>query len=148
MKWKKLLSVALAWSRLRAVSYFSLQSYYIYKHRRNEGVSPRRKNKIAVTGHPLRRANFSLYICSPSLNGDSRSLRERRCSLGRAKTPGGGGVFPYISHLGMCHRISVGLMHRFGLKTGTDFVYFGLESGTGFEGTTDVSERIVSIPKE
>ena len=62
--------------------------------------------------------------------------------------PRGGGVFPYISHLGMCHRISVGLMHRFGLKTGTDFVYFGLESGTGFEGTTDVSERIVSIPKE
>ena len=92
LKWKKLLSVALAWSRLRAVSYFSLQSYYIYKHRRNEGVSPRRKNKIAVTGHPLRRANFSLYICSPSLNGDSRSLRERRCSLGRAKTPGGGGI--------------------------------------------------------
>ena len=42
----------------------------------------------------------------------------------------------------MCHRISVGLMHRFGLKTGTDFVYFGLESGTGFEGATDVSERI------
>ena len=33
-------------------------------------------------------------------------------------------------------------MHRFGLKTGTDFVYFGLESGTGFEGATDVSERI------
>ena len=137
--------MALAWSRLRAVSYFSLQSYYIYKHRRNEGVSPRKKIRLQSRA-TLRRANFSLYICSPSLNGDSRSLRERRCSLGRAKTPGG--VLPYISHLDMCHRISVGLMHRFGLKTGTDFVYFGLESGTGFEGATDVSERIVSIPKE
>ena len=61
---------------------------------------------------------------------------------GGQRPRGGGGVIPNISHLGMCHRISVGLMHRFGLKTSTDFVYFGLESGTGFEGATDVSERI------
>ena len=48
----------------------------------------------------------------------------------------------------MCRPKAVGLMHRFGLKTGTDFVHFGLESVAGFEEATDVSERIVSIPIE
>ena len=37
---------------------------------------------------------------------------------------------------------AVGLMHRYVLKKGRDFVHFCLESGTGFEGATDVSERI------
>ena len=30
----------------------------------------------------------------------------------------------------------VAVLRRFGLKTGIDFVYFGLESGMVFEGTT------------
>ena len=60
--------------------------------------------------------------------------------LGRAKTPGV--ILPYISHLGMRCPKAVGLMYRFGLKKGRDFVHFCLESGTGFEGATDVSERI------
>ena len=36
----------------------------------------------------------------------------------------------------------VGCLGRFGLKTGIHFVYFGLESGMVFEGTTGVYERI------
>ena len=32
-------------------------------------------------------------------------------------------------------------MRRFGLKTGIDFIHFGLESGMVFEGTTGVYER-------
>ena len=39
----------------------------------------------------------------------------------------GGGVLPYISHIGMCHR--VGFLRCFGLKTGQHFAHFGLESG-------------------
>ena len=35
----------------------------------------------------------------------------------------------------------VGFLRRFGLKTGIDFAYFGLESGMVFEGTTGVYER-------
>ena len=31
---------------------------------------------------------------------------------------------------------SVAVLRRFGLKTGIDFAYFGLESGMVFEGTT------------
>ena len=36
----------------------------------------------------------------------------------------------------------VWFLRRFGLKTGTDFDHFGLESGMVFEGTTGVYERI------
>ena len=36
----------------------------------------------------------------------------------------------------------VGVLCRFGLKTGIDFAHFGLESGMVFEGTTGVYERI------
>ena len=39
----------------------------------------------------------------------------------------------------MCRPI--GFLRRFGLKTGTQFAYFGLESGMVFEGTTGVYER-------
>ena len=35
----------------------------------------------------------------------------------------------------------VRFLRRFGLKTGIDFAYFGLESGMVFEGTTGVYER-------
>ena len=35
----------------------------------------------------------------------------------------------------------VGFLRRFGLKTGIDFVHFGLESGMVFEGTTGMYER-------
>ena len=36
----------------------------------------------------------------------------------------------------------VGVMARFGLKTGIHFAHFGLESGMVFGGTTGVYERI------
>ena len=36
----------------------------------------------------------------------------------------------------------LGILQRFGLKTGIDFAYFGLESGMVLEGTTGVYERI------
>ena len=38
--------------------------------------------------------------------------------------------------------LRVGFLRLFGLKTGTDFAHFGLESGIVFEGTTGVYERI------
>jgi len=38
------------------------------------------------------------------------------------------------------HRVV--FLRRFGLKTGINFVYFGLKSGKDFEGTTGVYERI------
>ena len=54
------------------------------------------------------------------------------------------GIVPYtcIGHLGMCSPQRVGFLRRFGLKTGIDFAYFGLESGMVFEETTGVDERI------
>ena len=43
----------------------------------------------------------------------------------------------------------VGLLRRFGLKTGIHFAHFGLESGMVFEGTTEcMNVLIVSIPNE
>ena len=36
----------------------------------------------------------------------------------------------------------VGFLRRFGLKTGTEFAHFSLESGMVFEETTQVYERI------
>ena len=44
----------------------------------------------------------------------------------------------------------VGLLRRFGLRTGIHFAHFGLEAGMVFEGTTGVYERIsiVLIPND
>ena len=54
----------------------------------------------------------------------------------------GEGGLPYISHTGMCRPKEEGqVLRRFGLKTGIDFAYFGLESGTVYEGFT-VYERV------
>ena len=36
----------------------------------------------------------------------------------------------------------VGFLRRFGLKTGINFAYFGLESSMVFEGTTELYERL------
>ena len=53
----------------------------------------------------------------------------------------GGGVLPYISHIGyLPHR--VGFLPRFCLKTGIHFAHFGLDASMVFEGTTEVYERI------
>ena len=56
-------------------------------------------------------------------------------------TPGGRGT-----HLHKPYRLvptqRVWFLWRFGLKTGIDFAYFGLESGMVFEGITGVYERI------
>ena len=38
----------------------------------------------------------------------------------------------------------VWFLRRFGLKTGIDFVHFGLESGMVFEETKEVYERIIN----
>ena len=40
----------------------------------------------------------------------------------------------------------VGVLRRFGLKTGLDFAQVGLEPGIVLEETTGVYERIASIP--
>jgi len=49
----------------------------------------------------------------------------------------------------MCLHKGYGFPRLFGLKTGTEFVHFGLETGMVFEGTTGVYELfIVSISAE
>ena len=58
------------------------------------------------------------------------------------------GVLPYINHIGMCRPKGWGFLHHFGLKTGIHFVYFGLESGMVFEGTSGVFELICRLSKE
>ena len=55
---------------------------------------------------------------------------------------GGGGVFPYISHIDYDAPKAVGFLGRFGLKRGIDFAHLSLGSGMVFEGTTGVYERI------
>ena len=49
---------------------------------------------------------------------------------------GGGGVFPYIGHIGMCRPHRIGFLRHFGLKTGIHLAHFGLELGMVFKGTT------------
>ena len=63
---------------------------------------------------------------------------------------GGGGLQPYISHIGMCRPHRVRCLGRFGLETGLiHFTRFGLESGMVFEGTTEsINVFIISIPNE
>ena len=55
----------------------------------------------------------------------------------------------YMPDIGM-YMFRVWLLCCFGLKTGTDFAHFGLESGMDFEGATGVYERmnvfVVSTP--
>ena len=59
---------------------------------------------------------------------------------------GGGGGFPYR----YVHAASPGgVLGLFGMKTGTHFLYFALESGIVFKGTRDnMNVFIVSIPNE
>ena len=54
----------------------------------------------------------------------------------------GGGVLPYISHIGMCCTKGLGFSAVSGLKTDIHFAHFGLESGMFFKGTTGVYVRI------
>ena len=52
-------------------------------------------------------------------------------------------VLPYRSYIGMFRPIEWGqVLHRFGLKTGIHFAYFGLELGVLFEETTGVYKGI------
>ena len=55
---------------------------------------------------------------------------------------GGGGVLPLYKPYRYAPPQRVGFLRRFGLKMGTDFAHFGLESGMAFKGTTGVYERI------
>ena len=61
----------------------------------------------------------------------------------RLKTPpgGGGATLLYKPYMYVLPQ-RVGFLGRFGLKTGTHFAHFGLESGMVFEGTTVVHEGI------
>ena len=80
------------------------------------------------------------------------TLRERRGSLGwRRSLDGGGGVdsslykpYRYV------HAASPGgVLGLFGMKMGTHFLYFALESRMVFKGTRDnMNVFIVSIPNE
>ena len=42
-------------------------------------------------------------------------------------------VLPYVSYIRYVPHYRVGFLRRFGLKTGTHFAYFGLESSMVFE---------------
>ena len=62
--------------------------------------------------------------------------------------PPGGGT-PLYSPYRYVPPHRVGFLRGFGLRTGIDFVHFGLESGIVFEGTTEcMNVFIVSIPNE
>ena len=69
-------------------------------------------------------------------------LQRKRESYPEGRGGGGVGASPYIIHTGtcMCHPPPqrVWFLGRFGLKTGTDFAYFGLESAMVFLETTGV----------
>ena len=54
----------------------------------------------------------------------------------------GGGVLPYISHIGMCRPKGYGFWGLLGLKTDIHFAHLGLDSSMVFEGTTGAYERI------
>ena len=56
---------------------------------------------------------------------------------------GGGGGTPLYKPYRYVPPQRVGFLGRFGLKTGTHFAPFGLESGVVFKGTTGVYERIL-----
>ena len=60
----------------------------------------------------------------------------------QGKPRGGGGGTPLYKLYRCVPPRLVGLLRRFGLKTGKHFAHFGLESGMDFEGTTGVHERI------
>ena len=55
---------------------------------------------------------------------------------------GGGGGVPLYKLYRYVPPQRVWFLPRFGLKTGTDFAYYGLESGLVFEKTTGVYECI------
>ena len=56
-------------------------------------------------------------------------LRLTDLQSGESPGVGGRGVIPYISHIGIyVPPQRVGLLRRFGLKTGIGFARFGLES--------------------
>ena len=56
--------------------------------------------------------------------------------------PPGGGDTPLYKPYRYVPPQRVGFLRRFGLKTGTEFAHFSLESGMVFEETTQVYERI------
>ena len=57
-------------------------------------------------------------------------------------SPGGGGSTPLCKPYRYVPPQRVWFLGLFGLKTGTHFAHFGLESGVVFEGTTGVYEPI------
>ena len=65
-----------------------------------------------------------------------------------SNTRGGGGT-PLYEPYRYVPPLRVGFLCCFGLKTGIEFVHFGLKSSVVLEGTRSVYERICpSIPKE
>ena len=61
---------------------------------------------------------------------------------GRVGKAGGGGGTPLYKPYRDMPPLRVGFLRRLSQKTGIDFAHFGLESGTVFERTTGVYERI------
>ena len=55
---------------------------------------------------------------------------------------GGGGGYSLIEVIQVCAAARGRFLGHFGLKTGVDFLHFGLESGMVFKGTTLVRECI------
>ena len=63
--------------------------------------------------------------------------------------PGGGGVVPYISYIGICRPKGM-VFEPFWSENGVDFDHYGLKSGMVVKGTTGAYKRIcpVSTPNE
>ena len=80
-----------------------------------------------------------------TLGKDSRHSRPWLSSTAVLRefiTPGRGGGTPLYKLYRYVPPHRVGFLHRFVLKAGIYFAYFGLESGMVFEGTTRAYERI------
>ena len=81
----------------------------------------------------------SSYSNFPTLKVDIRIFDRGGCLF---KAWEGGGDTPLYKPYSYVPPHRVGVLRRFGLKTGIDFAHFVLESGMVVEGTTGVYERI------
>ena len=76
-----------------------------------------------------------------NLEGEHSNIRSRWMPI-QSLGGGGGGDTPLYKPYRYVSPHRVGVLRRFGLKTGIHFAHFGLESGMVVEGTTGVYERI------
>ena len=78
---------------------------------------------------------FSLYQANMDKLDACKYKHHALTFLGKSENPGGGGGTPLYKPYMHVPPQRVGFLRRLGLKTGIDFAYLGLESGTVLEET-------------